>query len=194
MTTDDPGAAALNVALEAAARAVPSGVDLRSVSPEICLPLRQTVLRPGMPPEAAVFVTDAGPQTLHLGAFLHGRLLSIGSVALDARPGGPDGGFRVRGMATSPEHRGRGLGRAILAGLVAWTEALGASEAWCNARLAAQDLYRLQGFEASSGVFEIPHIGPHLQMVRVSRACGAGSRGARTRRPPERSVFRRRGR
>jgi len=88
------------------------------------------------------------------------ELIAVGFVSPD---GGP-GAWRVRGMATAPESRGRGAGGAVLAALVEHARANGAGRVWCNARIAARTLYERAGFEVASEEFEIPEIGPHYVM------------------------------
>jgi ribosomal protein S18 acetylase RimI-like enzyme len=82
---------------------------------------------------------------------------------------GPDGEpdeWRVRGMATEPEARGRGAGSAVLDALIEHAAAQGATRIWCNARIPAVSLYARAGFEVESEEFEIPGIGPHVVMAR----------------------------
>ena len=104
---------------------------------------------------------------MHAVAALDGdEVLAVGFVC-------PDGGlgeWRVRGMATAPEQRGRGIGAAILDALVEHARSQGATRVWCNARTPALRLYERAGFERESGEFEIPGIG---------LACRDGAAGLR---------------
>lgn len=95
-----------------------------------------------------------------IGAFDGGELVAVGLVG----PDGPPGSWRVRGMATTPQARGRGAGAAILQGLVSHAVAQGATRVWCNARTPARTLYERAGFEVVSDEFELPEIGPHVVM------------------------------
>jgi predicted GNAT family N-acyltransferase len=103
---------------------------------------------------------------VHLGAFDGDRLVGIASLYREDRPGGPAGGWRLRGMATEPDARGAGFGAALLAGSVEHAAAAGGSEVWCNARMPAVDFYRRAGFAVVSEEFEIDGIGPHVVMAR----------------------------
>jgi len=89
-------------------------------------------------------------------------VVAVGFVCPDGKPGE----WRVRGMATAPEQRGRGIGAAILDALVEHARSQGATRVWCNARTPALRLYERAGFERESGEFEIPGIGPHFVMAR----------------------------
>ena len=129
-------------------------------------PLRQAVLRPHETLEqlAARECEDAHA----VGAYLDGdTLVAVGMIMLDGtdRPDeDADGAWRVRGMATLPEARGRGAGSAVLAALVDHAGERGARRVWCNARTPALNLYRRAGFEIVSDEFALPEIGPHYRM------------------------------
>jgi GNAT superfamily N-acetyltransferase len=122
--------------------------------------LRQAVLRPHQTIEqlAASEAIDG----YAVGAFAGDELVAVGFVAPDGQPGD----WRVRGMATTPEARGRGAGTAILDALVRHAAAHGAVRVWCNARTPARSLYERAGFAATSDEFQLPEIGPHFVMER----------------------------
>ena len=135
-------------------------LDVRPVDPAQTRALRQRVLRPH---ESLEELASHEPPGVHaVGAFDGDELVAVGFVCPD---GGP-GEWRVRGMATLPEWRGRGAGSAILAALVDHARSQGATRVWCNARTPALSLYARAGFEAESDEFEIPGIGPHFVMAR----------------------------
>jgi ribosomal protein S18 acetylase RimI-like enzyme len=73
--------------------------------------------------------------------------------------------YQLRGMATAPEARGLGLGRALVRECAAFTRANDAQLLWCNARSGAVGFYRKFGFEVMGGEFEIPDVGPHFRMI-----------------------------
>ncbi len=134
-------------------------VRVQPISISDTRPLRHAVLRPHQSVEA--IVDHELPGAFAVGGFDENRrLIAVGFVSPD---GGP-GAWRVRGMATAPEVRGRGAGSAVLEALVDHARAQGADRVWCNARLAARTLYERAGFEAASEEFEIPEIGPHYVM------------------------------
>jgi GNAT superfamily N-acetyltransferase len=134
--------------------------DVRPVEPALTRPLRQRVLRPH---ESLEELASHEPPGVHaVGAFAGDKLIAVGFVCPDGEPGE----WRVRGMATTPEYRGRGAGAAILEQLVHHARAQGATRLWCNARTPALGLYERAGFERESDEFEIPGIGPHFVMAR----------------------------
>ena len=120
--------------------------------------LRHAILRPH---ERVEYLAEHETgDAFALGAFESDRLISVGFVGRDGEPGA----WRVRGMATLPEARGRGAGGAILAGLLRHAAENGATRVWCNARVAARTLYERGGLKVVSEVFDLPDIGPHLVM------------------------------
>jgi GNAT superfamily N-acetyltransferase len=133
-------------------------LDLRSIPLAETRALRRDVLRPYMTVEelAAHEPTDA----VAFGAFEGDELVAVGLVG----PEGAPGDWRVRGMATKPQARGRGAGTRVLQALVDHATTHGATRLWCNARTPALTLYERAGFRATSEEFETPRIGPHYRM------------------------------
>jgi GNAT superfamily N-acetyltransferase len=132
--------------------------ELRPVSLAETRTLRQEVLRPHMTVED--LAGHEPPGAVAFGAFQGSKLVAVGLVGPDGEPGD----WRVRGMATAPEARGRGAGSAILHALVQHAIAHGARRVWCNARTAALTLYQRAGFVVASDEFEPPDLGPHYRM------------------------------
>jgi ribosomal protein S18 acetylase RimI-like enzyme len=100
------------------------------------------------------------PDSLAVGAFEDDTLVGVGLVG----PEGEPASWRIRGMATAPEARGRGAGTAVLAALIAHAAEHGATRIWCNARVGARSLYERAGLHVVSEEFEVPRIGPHYVM------------------------------
>ena len=123
--------------------------------------LRRSVLRPHQ--RAEELASHESAEAFAVGAFDGDRLVAVGFVV----PEGGPGSWRVRGMATEPEARGRGAGTQVLAALVAHAEAEGPTRVWANVRTGAVSLYERAGFAVISDVFEPPDIGPHVVMERT---------------------------
>jgi GNAT superfamily N-acetyltransferase len=139
---------------------------VRTITAVETWPLRLAVLRPGRPIESAQFPGDDLQTTRHFGAFRDARLLGIASLYLAEMPEQPGlPAFQLRGMATAPETRGLGLGRALVYACIGFVRENGAQLLWCNARIGAAGFYRKLGFEIIGGEFEIPDVGPHFRMV-----------------------------
>jgi ribosomal protein S18 acetylase RimI-like enzyme len=132
--------------------------DVRALPLADTRALRQQVLRPHQTVEELADHEPAG--AVAFGAFQGSELVAVGLVGPDGEPGD----WRVRGMATAPQARGRGAGSAILNALVQHAIANGATRVWCNARTPALNLYKRAGFLVASDEFEPPDIGPHYRM------------------------------
>jgi GNAT superfamily N-acetyltransferase len=141
-------------------------VAVRPITSAETHPLRLDILRPDQPPESAVYPGDDDPTTRHFGAFVGDRMAGIASLYAEGRTGGQTVGWRLRGMATEPAARRRGLGRALLNACVEHVAAAGGGELWANARMVAVDFYVRDGFDVVSEQFDIPGIGPHVVVRR----------------------------
>jgi GNAT superfamily N-acetyltransferase len=122
--------------------------------------LRQSILRSHETIEQVA--ADEPSEVFAAGGFDGERLIAVGIVA----PSGEPRRWRVRGMATAPDERGRGVGRGVLDALLEHARATGGTRVWCNARVPARSFYERAGFHACSEVFDVPPIGPHLVMER----------------------------
>lgn len=146
----------------------PRELSVRVVRAEDTYPLRERVLRPGKPLSACAFEGDELATTLHFGAYLAEALVGIASIYDEhetpesARAG--TRAFRLRGMATSPEVRGHGVGKALVDACKLHIERTGGGSFWCNARTTAAGFYVRLGFTIDGAPFELPGIGPHVRM------------------------------
>ncbi len=143
---------------------------IRPISAAETIEVRWPVLRPGYPRESAVFAGDDLETTHHLGAFDgSGKLVGVASIYLVPMPGKPDAAnaWQLRGMATLPEARGSGQGRALVAACVDAARAAGGTVIWCNARISAAPFYGKHGWQILGPEFEIPTVGPHFRMWRT---------------------------
>src|SRR5260370_1695242 len=112
----------------------PTGIQpvIRKISAAETLPLRLSILRPGRPIESAHFPSDDAPDTRHFGAFQRGQLQGIASLFRGQCPEPPGvPAFQIRGMATAPEIRGTGLGRALAKACVSYAREQHAGLTWC---------------------------------------------------------------
>lgn len=140
---------------------------IRFLSAQETHPIRLEVLRPGFPPESAVFDGDSDPSTLHLGAFLEGQLVGVASLFQATFPGDPpEPALQLRGMATHPKYRGRGCGRLLVEACCSAALNRSIQTLWCNARESALGFYSKLGWKIIGNRFEIATVGPHFQMLR----------------------------
>jgi predicted GNAT family N-acyltransferase len=144
---------------------VPGGIRIEPASSEVVLPLRASLLRPGLPVDLARYEQDSQPGTVHLAAFAgDGEVVGISTWSPDTWLDRP--AWRLRGMATAESVRGRGVGAGLVAAGLELGVARGAEFAWCNARTGALGFYRRFGFEAVGEEFEVQYAGPHFRMWR----------------------------
>ena len=135
------------------------------------IPLRQRVLRPGLPVKEACFPGDNLRSTWHVGTYLAKNGRPLGAPVCCAtfvfNQYGEKLAWQLRGMATDPKYQGKGLGKSLLL----WAEEqirrrTGMWFFWCNARTTAVEFYEKQGWKCDSGVFDIEGAGPHRKMIK----------------------------
>ncbi|MFJ4845056.1 MULTISPECIES: GNAT family N-acetyltransferase [unclassified Streptomyces] len=131
--------------------------------------LRWTVLRPGLPRASAIFVEDGHPAAFHMAGYDGEGALApvVTCVTLfpEQLPGHQEAAYRIRGMATAAEVRGRGLGSALLGAALAEARERGAELVWCNGRTSARGFWEGQGFTAVGEEFVLQPAGPHFLFV-----------------------------
>ena len=132
-------------------------------------PLRHAVLRPDDPPEQPMYAREEDAGTLHFAALGDGdEVLAVGSAMAEGHPRDPGpGDWRIRGMTTRADLRGRGFGQRVLEALERSAREQGATRLWCNARTGARGFYERAGFVVEGEEFEIAGIGPHFVMSKL---------------------------
>tara|TARA_Y100000768_G_C23991245_1_gene693477 strand:+ start:8466 stop:8828 length:363 start_codon:yes stop_codon:yes gene_type:complete len=117
--------------------------------------------------ESCHFKDDFDEHTFHLGGFIDDKLASIASFYFTKNEKIPQSyQYRLRGMATLPEHQGKGLSSALLRTAFPIIKNNNVDILWCNARSSAVEFYKKVGFEVISDEFAIPEIGPHFLMKK----------------------------
>jgi predicted GNAT family N-acyltransferase len=137
---------------------------IRFIDTEDTLVLRSLILREGIAPDLCRFDGDDEVDTFHLGYFKDNELVCIGSFHKQSRPGYAGIGYQLRGMATSFEFQGQGIGNQLLNFAIVYLRGKNVNYIWCNARKYACKFYLGIGFEIISDEFEIVGIGPHRVM------------------------------
>ena len=141
--------------------------EVKQINAEATHALRHTVLRPQQNIEDAIYPLDEEEETFHVGAFLGDEIVSIASLYNEGRLGEEGKScWRLRGMATAPELRGRGYGTKLLKQCIEYAAKMGGNEIWCNARTSAAHFYEVLGFETIGDEFNLPPLGPHRLMRR----------------------------
>jgi ribosomal protein S18 acetylase RimI-like enzyme len=122
-------------------------------------PLRDQILRAGLPAPGGEYRGDRNADTLHLGAFSSGKLIAVSTILRQA----PDDvsnahAWRLRGMAVDAAWRGHGVGAALATKCIEHAIAAAGHMVWCTARESAFDFYRRLGFELAGELFSRPEI------------------------------------
>lgn len=143
--------------------AIPA-VATRPVRFEVLWPHRGEVIACSLP-------EDEASHALHLGAYRpDGRLVGVCTLLQEAPERFPEvlpsgaHPYRLRAMATLPEVRGLGVGRALVDRACAEATARGANFLWFDARRVAYGFYERLGFAYLSDAFQIAPIGEHRVM------------------------------
>jgi predicted GNAT family N-acyltransferase len=126
--------------------------------------LRFDVLRRDTPSDNVDFPYDRDPETVHL-AIRDGSGTVIAASTWTPRPfpDRPDAAaVQLRGMAVSADHRGRGLGAAMIATGLDHARRRGSMLVWANARDSALEFYVSNGFAVVGEGFrttdtDLPH-------------------------------------
>lgn len=121
------------------------------------------MLRPGLPIGSELPGEDR-PGVVHLGAFDGQALLSACLIFPESCPWLPgEPAWRLRSMATDPQHRGTGAGTALLDEARRIATADRASVLWCQAREPAIGFYQRHGWTPVGELF-VNDLGPHRRM------------------------------
>jgi predicted dehydrogenase/GNAT superfamily N-acetyltransferase len=141
-----------------------SSIEIRQAQPNELYDLRMEVLIRGTTRNSPQFPGDEDPRAIHLGAFENGLNVGCASFIPSVYEGEP--AWQLRGMATHPTYRGKGIGKQLLAFAEENLPSTSSHLWWCNARTGAVGFYRQQNWVVVSGEYRIEGVGPHYRMVR----------------------------
>lgn len=145
-------------------------MKVRVAELEEILPLRQAVIIEGTNRTSPDFPGDRFKTTIHIGAFRGDECIGCASFYQNDWQG--QTAWQLRGMATAPEWRNRGIGKALLLFTEAYLPKLTPIHIfWCNARTAARHFYEKNGWRAEGEEFIIQGVGPHYEMVKELPPC-----------------------
>ena len=142
-------------------------MKVRQISARDTYTIRQKMLRPGRDLNECIFTDDEDIQTIHLGAFIDGKLVSVASFYFNNNAQfGQNVQYQLRGMATLPDYQHLGFSKELLKFGFPMIKRNSCELVWCNARSSAEGFYQKTGFEAVGDIFEIPDVGPHRLMIK----------------------------
>ena len=142
-------------------------MEVVEVDAAACLDLRRRVLRAGTPSTETRFAEDDRRETFHLAAIVAGRVLSVVTFTPQPLASRPDAhAAQLRGMATEPEARGTGAGRAVFEAGIERLRAAGYTVLWAKARDTALGFYERVGMHAEGDGYVTAETGlPHHTVV-----------------------------
>jgi GNAT superfamily N-acetyltransferase len=145
-----------------------AAMHVRRITVEETWPLRLQALRPGGKLAERHFENDGQEKQFHLGVEIGPKLICIGSFHPE-RHGSFDHTrqYRLRGMATDPQHQGRGAGSLLIDAAIKELRSMQVELLWCNARRGARVFYERAGLQIHGDEFDVPGIGPHFLMYRI---------------------------
>jgi len=143
-------------------------IEVVEVPAEATYQLRRAVLRDGTPSDVVAFDGDDLPNTFHLAARDEGgSIVGIASFMERPHPDLPAATYQLRGMATSPWCRGRGVAGAILDEGLRRLTARDVQQVWARARVSALGFYLGHGFETHGDEYvDTTTALPHVDITR----------------------------
>ncbi len=111
------------------------------------------------------FDGDFDNDTFHFGVFLNDNIVCIGTFMKSNIKELSGIQYQLRGMASSPEVRGKGYGKLLLTFATNELLKLNIDFLWCNAREVAVKFYEKNQFKILGDRF-VNKIGPHYKMYK----------------------------
>jgi ribosomal protein S18 acetylase RimI-like enzyme len=140
-------------------------IHIKKISAQETFPIRLEVLRKNIPLPYE-FNGDFDEETFHLGAFKNEELIAVSSYMKASNKNFEGSQYQLRGMATLTEYQGLGAGKLMLQKAVSILKENSTAILWCNARIAAVEFYKKQGFQTIGEKFEISPVGEHYVMFK----------------------------
>ncbi|MFM1807564.1 MAG: hypothetical protein RLZZ242_289 [Bacteroidota bacterium] len=145
-------------------------VAIRKIEPQLLLPVRHAVLRPGYPIEACVFDGDYAPHSVHFGAYQEEQLIGCASLVVNYTPKlevESTAIMQLRGMAVLDPFRNSGVGALLLRAAEDHARTKNIHTIWFNARIKAVSFYERNGYLKQGDPYEIEGVGTHFFMFKT---------------------------
>lgn len=128
--------------------------------------LRQLTLRQNQKADELIYPGDFDNDTVHFGAFINSELVGIASIYKEQlKDNNQTQSWRLRGMATTEEVRGKGYGKDLMNKCIAHIISRNGKLLWCNARTTAEKFYEKFGMKRTGEIFYPENLGPHVVMT-----------------------------
>ncbi|MBL8006724.1 MAG: GNAT family N-acetyltransferase [Ignavibacteria bacterium] len=127
--------------------------------------LRKINLRPAQNEDELFYPGDDDEETVHFGLFCGNELCGIASLYKECMSGETnDFSWRLRGMATNENVRGKGFGSKLMNRCIEHIKSKNGKKFWCNARTTAEKFYEKFGMKRYGEVFFPEGLGEHIVM------------------------------
>lgn len=136
---------------------------VKIIETELTYPLRKEILRKNID-LPYTFQGDFDEKTIHIGAYVNDDLVGITTLMPSTNSLFEDSQYQLRGMATSTNVRGLGIGKKILEFAFTVLKEKNITTLWCNAREIAVPFYEKSGFNIMGDLFMVDKVGPHYVM------------------------------
>lgn len=140
-------------------------IQIKEIETSDTYKIRKKILRNGILLTEKI-EGDFDDMTLHMGAFVNGKLVSVATYLQNNSSRFSGLQYRLAGMATLNMHQKKGIGKTIILESLKILADRKVEVLWCNARIVALDFYKKTGFEIVGKEFEIPLIGGHYIMYK----------------------------
>lgn len=132
-------------------------------------PLRHALLRKGKPLKSCYFEMDKDKETIHLGAFKGKKIIGVLSSFQITCPQFEElKGVQLRAIAVDPKYQRKGIGSLLIKSIFhCINKNQNVDYIWLNARVAANNLYKSNGFKPLGKQFEIESIGTHQRFIKI---------------------------
>jgi len=142
-------------------------VEIKKIAPEDTYEIRKKIFRPDQTIDAYQYESDHFRESFHLGGYHEGELISIASFLREDNAAFEEvNQYRLQGMATLKEYRGKQAGSNILRYGEKILKQRHARLLWCSAKFPVSDYYTGFGLREHGEVFVIDTIGPHKLMYK----------------------------
>ena len=140
-------------------------VRIEIVDGEVTRPLRRLVLRPEQTIDQPI-PGDGLDDAVHVAVIADdGNVLGACFLLPETCEWRPEDqpAWRLRGMASEPTLRSRGIGRMLVSGSTDYVASQGGVLLWCHARVSAEPFYLRTGWQPYGDTF-LEHNLPHRNM------------------------------
>ncbi len=124
---------------------MPKLIQIKPITWQQALPIRQRVLWPSQEPEFSQ--VDGDETASHYGAFVGRDLVCVASIFQDGKSA------RLRKFCTVQDYQGQGIGTQVIEHAISQMKSKGVEYFWCDARTSALGFYQRFGLAVEGDEF-----------------------------------------